>query len=96
MRLGTITKQPVDRQSYFVDYAGYLQDEEVVVGATMTVDILGELYIIQPVVVPGGKSVEFWLEAGVNGSVYALEITANTSKGNIKQDEIRVKVKEVQ
>lgn len=103
MKLGVITKQPIDRQNYFVDYDAYLQEGELVVSATATVvnqgvldvGVVETMYMIQPVVLPGGRSVEFWLEGGLSGSTYKLEVTATTSFGNVKQDELKVKVKEV-
>lgn len=103
MKLGVIVKQPADRQNYFIEYGDYLQESEVVLSSVITVvnqDVLAEgvvdtMHVVQPVVVPGGTAIEFWLDSGLAGSTYKLEATTTTTSGNIKQDEIKIKVKEV-
>ena len=95
MLLGKIEKQPTDRQNYFVKYEEYLQEGELLLSALAQVDIVGELYVIGPVVMADDKTLEFWLEDGVDGVTYKLDITVTTTIGNVKQDEFKVKVKEV-
>lgn len=103
MKIGTIVKQPADRQNYFIEYEDYLQEEELVLSSVITisnVNVLPEgeletMHLVQPVIVPGGTAIEFWLDGGLAGYTYKLEATTTTTAGNIKQDEIKVKVKEV-
>lgn len=95
MLLGRLTKQPAERQNYYVRYGEYLQEGEVLMSVTGTIDVAGELYMVGPIILPNKQDVEFWLEDGVAGSTYKVEITVITSFGNIKQDEFKVKVKEV-
>lgn len=95
MLLGRLVKQPAERQNYYVRYGEYLQEGEVLMSVTGTVDVAGELYMVGPTILPNEQDVEFWLEDGVAGSSYKVEITVITSIGNIKQDEFKVKVKEV-
>lgn len=95
MLLGRLTKQPAERQNYYVRYSEYLQEGEVLMSVTGTIDVAGELYMVGPTIMPNEQDVEFWLEGGVAGNSYNVEITVITSIGNIKQDEFKVKVKEV-
>ena len=100
MLIGKITKQPVERQNFYVRYGEYLQDGEVLVSVTGTLDVVGplvpgELYLVGPTILPNSSDVEFWLEDGIAGYTYKLEITAVTTLGNVKQDEFKIKIKEV-
>ena len=95
MWLGKITKQPAEVQNYYVRYVDYLQEGEVIASVTAAVDVPSELTLIGPVVLADNVALEFWLEGGLDGTTYKLEITATTNYGNVKQDEIKVKVKEV-
>lgn len=104
MLLGKLVKQPVERQNYFVKYADYLQEGEVLVNivgvATLQGTIIDPLVVDNftltgPVIMTGSADVEFWLEGGLDGMVYKLEFTATTNFGNVKQDEFKVKIKEI-
>lgn len=95
MLLGRLTKQPAERQNYYVRYSEYLQEGEVLMSVTGIIDVAGELYMVGPTIMPNEQDVEFWLEGGVASNSYNVEITVITSIGNIKQDEFKVKVKEV-
>ena len=100
MLIGKITKQPVERQNFYIRYSEYLQDSEVLVSVTGTLDVVdplvpGELYLVGPTILPNSSDVEFWLEDGIAGNTYKLEITAVTSLGNVKQDEFKIKIKEI-
>lgn len=104
MLLGKLVKQPVERQNYFVKYGEYLQEGELLVSVAGTFVLEGELAdpsivddftLIGPVIMTGSEDVEFWLEGGVDGMSYKLEFTATTSFGNVKQDEFKVKIKEI-
>ena len=104
MLLGKLVKQPVERQNYFVKYEDYLQEGEVLVSivgvATLQGTIVDPLVVddftlIGPVIMTSNQDVEFWLEGGLDGMSYKLEFTATTSFGNVKQDEFKVKIKEI-
>jgi hypothetical protein len=95
MLIGKITKQPAERQNFYVQYGDYLQEGETLVSAVGTLDVVGELYLVGPVILPTEADVEFWLEDGIAGNSYKLEITVETSLGNRKQDEFKIKVKEI-
>lgn len=104
MLLGKLVKQPIERQNYFVKYGEYLQEGELLVSITGTFTLEGEIAdpllvddfaLIGPVIMTGSEDVEFWLEGGLDGMGYKLEFTATTSFGNVKQDEFKVKIKEI-
>lgn len=95
MLIGKITKQPAERQNFYVQYEEYLQEGETLVSVVGTLDVEGELYLVGPVILPTNKDIEFWLEDGIAGNSYKLEITVETSLGNRKQDEFKIKVKEI-
>ena len=104
MLLGKLVKQPVERQNYFVKYGEYLQEGEVVVsivGTSTLLDtitdplVVDDFALIGPVIMTNSENVEFWLEGGLDGMNYKLEFTATTSFGNVKQDEFKVKIKEI-
>lgn len=100
MLIGKITKQPAERQNYYVRYSDYLQHDEHIISITGTLgevdlSLSGELYLVGPSILPGGNAAEFWLEDGIAGNTYKLEVTAVTNIGNVKQDELKIKVKEV-
>ena len=104
MLLGKLTKQSVEKQNYFIRYDEYLQDGEVltdVIGTSVPLGIavdplvVDNFTLIGPVIMVNKKDIEFWLEGGLDGMNYKLEITATTSLDNIKQDELKVKVKDI-
>lgn len=104
MLLGKLVKQPIERQNYFVKYDEYLQEGEMLASIAGTFILEGELpdpllvddfTLIGPVIMVGSADVEFWLEGGIDGMSYKLEFTATTSFGNVKQDEFKVKIKEI-
>ena len=100
MLIGKITKQPIERQNFYVQYGDYLQEGETIVSVVGTLDVEdpllpGELYLVGPVLLPTNADVEFWLEDGIAGNTYKMEITVETSLGNKKQDEFKIKIKEI-
>lgn len=104
MLLGKLVKQPVEKQNYFIRYKEYLQEGEVltsIAGTSVLLDtivdplVVDNFTLIGPVIMSNNEDAEFWLEGGLDGMNYKLEITATTSFGNVKQDEFKVKIKEI-
>lgn len=92
MKLGTVTKQPIERFSYTVDYSEALtagDNIETAVAfaapAGLTIDNVG---VNDPVV-------RFWAAGGTSGVAYKVTITVTTVDGRVFQDEIAFKIKEV-
>ena len=93
MILGKVTKQPVDELDYDVDYSAWLGTSgDVLASCAVTVAPTGSLEIATTSVQP--TMLKFWLSGGTAGTSYKLTINATTNGGRIKQDEVRVAVKD--
>jgi hypothetical protein len=92
MKLGTVTKQPIEKFSYTVNYVDALTIGDNIQTATAVVDISG--LTITNVGVYDTR-VKFWVEDGTSGSTYKVTVTAYTADGRVFQDEIIFKIKEV-
>ena len=92
MNIGSQLKQPVEIQDYDIDYSQWLTTGDNVQSATVTVDpaglTIGGVMINDP-------RVKVWLSGGTNGVTYKVTVTATTADGRVKQDEFKLKVKEV-
>jgi len=92
--LGIFNKQPVEVLDYDVDYTPLVStDGDKIESATVTVD---------PELPNGGVTwthtdthVKVWVAGGIDGGVYKFEVTASTHMGRVKQDEFRIRVREI-
>jgi len=92
MKLGTVTKQPIERFSYTVNYADALtigdNVQETSVNVTpegLTIDNVG---VYDP-------RVKFWVKGGTSGVSYKIEVTTVSADGRVFQDEMILKIKEI-
>lgn len=94
MILGNYTKQPSDRLDYDVDYEEWLTSGDSLISATATVDLVetSGLTIDAPMI--SGTRVKLWANDGVSGHSYKVTVTTTTDQGRVKQDEVRIKVKD--
>lgn len=92
MRLGSFIKQPVEVIDYDIDYSQWLTVGDNVESCVVTVDTAGldidATFINDP-------RVKIWVSGGVNGVTYKVTATTTTADGRVKQDEFRVKVKDI-
>ena len=92
MNLGNFTKQPVEIIDYDIDYSEWLTAGDNVQGATVEVSPVGltveSTFINDP-------RVKIWVSGGTTGTTYKLTVTATTAYGRVKQDEFKVKVKDI-
>ena len=92
MILGTFQKQPADRLDYDVTYAQWLTAgdnlSDVVAEVTPEGLVIETVYVVDP-------KVKVWLSGGDSGTTYKVTLTANTADGRIRQDEFKVKVKDI-
>jgi hypothetical protein len=96
MNLGTIEKQPREKQNYFIRYKDYLQTGETVSAVTYFLSGDDDALVIQgPTIRTDNESLEFWVAEGTDYARYLLEVKITTSLGNEKEDEITIKVKEI-
>lgn len=93
MKLGQIEQQPGERRSYSINYSNYLdgdrveQAEAVAQPDGLVVEAVG--------VYDDGQRVRFWVRGGQDGGSYKATITVKTVGGEVLQDELTVKIKEV-
>lgn len=94
MKLGTFTKQPRERISRSVFYTEALDEgDEIATVDSVTVEPAGEM-TATPVLVSGDR-VRIWTQGGIDGAAYKVTITITTQFGEILEDELTVKVKEL-
>lgn len=89
--LGTFTKQPAEKESYSIDYADDLVDQDAIASVEVTVTPIG-LTIASSLVV--GTRVKVLLSGGTDGVKYKITATATTDDGRILQDEFILKIKD--
>lgn len=92
MKLGTVTKQPVEKFSYTISYEEALTVGDNVESATAEVTPVG--LVIDNVAVIDPR-VKFWASEGTAGITYKVTLTVITADGRTFQDEILFKIKEV-
>lgn len=90
--IGTFIQQPADRLDYDVSYDPFLVPEDFVVASTVQVD--GDLLILQPIIIEDGRAVKIWVSGGTSNTTYKATITTTTDLGRVKQDEIRFRIKD--
>lgn len=92
MKIGTVTKQPVERFSYTVDYSEALTDGDNI--ESVTARSIPDGLMLENV---GANDplIRFWASGGASGATYKVELTVSTADGRIFQDELIFKIKEV-
>ncbi len=88
MLIGTYVQQPADTLDYDIPYT--LADDDALDSVAHASSPAG--LTVSSLVV--GDSVKLWVSDGVAGTTYKVEVTATTTGGRVKQDEIRIKIKE--
>lgn len=92
MILGTITKQPAEILDYDLQFDSWLAEGDKVVSA---VAVLADAGTVQIEVEAFDEMVKLWISGGIDGQEGLIEVTATTDGGRIKQDEINLRVVEV-
>lgn len=93
MNLGTFNKQPVEVLDYDIDYSEWLTagDNVQSIAAPLVEPaglVVDSTFVNDPVV-------KIWLSGGISGTTYKITVTMTTADGRVKQDEFRVKVKDI-
>ena len=95
--LATYTQQPADRLDYDVYYASapdgtadWLDTGDSIASVTSAVDVVG-LTVTHVLTSP---RVKLWVSGGVAGVAYKITVTVTTTLGRIKQDEMKIRVKD--
>ena len=91
MLLGSINKQPAEVIDYDVTYERFLKGSTDTL-ASANVDVTPSGLSASPTV---GDRVKLWLSGGTHLTTYKVTVTTTTQDGRVKQDEIKVKVKDI-
>ena len=92
MNLGNFNKQPVEVKDYDIDYTEWLTQGDSVQGATVVVVPTG---LTVDSIFTSDKTVKLWLSGGTTGTQYKLTVTTTTEDGRVKEDEFKVRVRDV-
>lgn len=84
MLLGTKFKAPLDVKRYVIDYTDWLDTGETLVSVVFTPDsgitITGDAV--------SGASAVFFVNGGVAGTTYNLDVQVTTTVGQVKDDHV--------
>jgi len=92
MNLGNFTKQPVEVKDYDIDYSEWLTAGDNVQSATVVVAPAG--LTVESVFVNDPR-VKIWVSGGTDTLQYKLTVTMTSADGRVKQDEFKIRVKDV-
>lgn len=93
MKLGTFPKQPSERLSKSIVYGDALDDgDEIATVMSCVVDPAG--LTVVPTLVDANR-VRLWVSTGADGVAYKITIKVQTSGGEIFEDELTCRVREV-
>lgn len=96
--LKSYTKQPADRLDYDFDYAIWLNADDEILSAEFTIDSLDDVAPQTPMTadsqVVAATFTKVWLVGGQAGETYKVSCTVTTARGRVKQDEIKIRLKE--
>lgn len=92
MNLGNFYKQPVEVKDFDIDYSEWLTAGDNVESVTVVVTPTG--LTVESVFVNDPRA-KVWLSGGVDGTQYKLSVTMTSADGRVKQDEFKIKVKDV-
>lgn len=92
MNLGNFTKQPVEVKDYDIDYSEWLTTGDNVQSADVVVAPAG--LVVESVFVNDPR-VKVWVSGGADGTQYKLTVTMTSADGRVKQDEFKIRVKDV-
>lgn len=92
MILGNFTKQPVDVLDYDIDYSQWLTTGDNVESFTVVVEPSG---LTVDNTFTNDPRVKIYLSGGTDGATYKITVTMTTADGRVKQDEFKLKVKDI-
>lgn len=97
MRLGSFVKTPIERKRYAIDYSEWLDTGETLSTVVYTIPTATTppLVVDATSISSGNKIAVFFINGGLNGRQYTVEVVATTSGGQIKEDTILFTVRDV-
>lgn len=96
MILDNFNKQPADVLDYDVTYADWMATADYIAATATAVSptgTIGDLNI--DAVTVNEPIVKIWVSAGRSGMTYKVTLTTTTTSGRVRQDEFKVRVKEI-
>lgn len=91
--LATHTQTTQERKRYAIDYSGFLEATEVIQSVTVNPD--AGLTITGEAIVNDDKGFVFFVSGGTNGTTYKVEVLMTTSDGQISEDVVKFKIKDI-
>lgn len=88
--LGTVRKRPDDTLDYDVEFARWLSDGDSITSATAVATAGVSINAVQVF----GTVVKVWIAGGTAGESYAIEVTATTNQGRVKDVKFNLRVTE--
>lgn len=92
MIIGLAQKQPAEYLDYNVDFTEWMPADDVIASATVAVLPEGELTV--DTISIATPIIKFWAAGGLTGKTYKLTIKITTEGGRIKEDELKIRVRE--
>lgn len=95
--LGTYKKQPAETLDYEIDFSTFLP-------AGDDIDAVNDppVILIEPagltqvgLALVTGQNVKLWFSGGTDGTTYKVTVTVTTEQGRVKQNEFKVKLKDI-
>lgn len=89
-------QQPYERKRYRCDYRQHLADGETVLSPTFVVSpaTVPALTVGSAAIAPDGQQTIFFVEGGVDGTVYRVSMRSVTSDTQRLEDEFEITVRE--
>lgn len=96
MKLARFTKASAERKRYTIDYADWLDTGETISSADFTVTPATDnaLRVDAYSIASPATSVVYFVNYGLDGTTYTVEVTITTSGGQIKEDQVLYSVKD--
>lgn len=91
MLIATEKKQSIERLDYNLDYSQWLASDDSIY--TFTATASDSALVVEGLIID--KTINLWVGGGVNGVTYKITITVTTAKGRVKEDEFKIKVKDI-
>jgi hypothetical protein len=92
--LGAAVQQPFEVLDYDIDYTDFFDGENDVISAVTEIVTGPDATLDAQANVANGNTVKVWIQGGTDGAEYLVTIRATTAAGRIKEDEIRVRIRE--
>lgn len=95
--IGRFEQQPGENKRYRADFTANLAAGETITTPVFVVDQVTTppLVVSNIAVGPDGDQVVFFVGGGLDGTVYKVTMTTNTSDGQVLEDELEFRVTEV-